>query len=406
MNYNETLSYIHSLGRFKYEKGLSRITEVLAKLGNPQDNIKCIHIAGTNGKGSTCVYISEILKSAGYKTGLYISPFIVDFRERIQIGGEYISESNLIKHSKAVIDTGVALNEFEFITAVMFSYFCAEKVDVAVIETGLGGRYDATNVISNLLVAVITKIGLDHTALLGDTIEEIANEKCGIIKGNIPVVTIANQDKKALKIIKESTNNLTLPNTPEIIKSDIFGNTFIYKDNEYTTTLAGVHQVFNAITAIETVLKTGFAVKNDDIYLGLKNAVFPARLEVISKNPLIVIDGAHNPDGANVLSEFLDNYGNDFVCIVGMMKDKNTDGFLKRTIGGASKVILTEIESQRCMKAEELKETAVKYNDNIIVETDTKKALLKAKEFNLPIFVFGSLYIASNIRKTLINNNI
>ena len=177
MNYNEALSYIHSLLVFGSQPGLERITELLNKLGNPQDKLKFIHVAGTNGKGSTCTMLSEVYKSAGYKTGLYTSPFIVDFRERMQINGEYIPKEDLARLTEKVKNTGVVVTEFEFITALALLWFCEQNCDLVILEVGLGGRFDATNIIKSPLCCVIMKIDYDHTAVLGDTITQITSEK-------------------------------------------------------------------------------------------------------------------------------------------------------------------------------------------------------------------------------------
>ena len=177
MNYQETLNYIHSLGMFSHRAGLERITAALEILGNPQNQFDAVHIAGTNGKGSVVAFVSSVFRKAGLKTAVFVSPYIVNFRERIQINGEYISEGDLCRLSQRVIETGVSLTEFEFITAVAFLYFAEQKCDIAVIETGLGGRLDATNTLTRKKASVITKIGLDHTLVLGGTIKKIAAEK-------------------------------------------------------------------------------------------------------------------------------------------------------------------------------------------------------------------------------------
>ena len=199
MNYEETLNYIHSLGNFSKPATLERIKSVLQKLGNPQNNFKAIHIAGTNGKGSEAAMLTKTFSLAGYKTGLYISPFIIDFRERIQLNGEFISHNDICKFAEIVKSTNTELTEFEFITAVAFLYFSQQNCDIAIIETGLGGRLDATNTLGNVIANVITKIGLDHTAILGDTIQKITAEKCGIIK-NCPVITLHTQPDGAFKV--------------------------------------------------------------------------------------------------------------------------------------------------------------------------------------------------------------
>ncbi|MBQ8267944.1 MAG: thrombospondin type 3 repeat-containing protein [Clostridia bacterium] len=247
MKYNETLNYIHSLGRFSHKAGLNRITQVCTTLGNPQNDFKCIHIAGTNGKGSTCAFVSSALMAAGYKVGTFVSPFITDFCERIQINGEYISRDDLCRLSQRVIDTGVSLTEFEFITVVGFLCFAENKIDIAVLETGLGGRFDATNVIPKPLLSVITKIGLDHTAVLGDTLSQIAEEKCGIIKGD-NVVTSHNQPNEALSVIKNHAINVIIPETNDLkdIKCSAFGNSFVYDNTYYETSLGGEYSDFGA----------------------------------------------------------------------------------------------------------------------------------------------------------------
>ena len=259
INYKETLNYIHSLGNFGLPAGLDRIKSILHKLGNPQDKLKAIHIAGTNGKGSVSAMLASVFKTAGYKTGLFISPFIIDFRERIQTNGEYISKNDLCFYAEKVKNTGVELTEFEFITAVAFSYFAEQKIDILICETGLGGRLDATNTLDNLVCGVITKIGLDHTAILGETIEAITEEKCGILR-DAPTITNPYQDKKAIEVINNNTNNLIIPDLSllEIIKTDSFGNSFIYNNERYDISLCGEFQIDNALTVIETIKVSGY----------------------------------------------------------------------------------------------------------------------------------------------------
>ena len=235
MNYNEALSYIHSLQVFGSVPGLERISELLNLLGNPQDDLKFIHVAGTNGKGSVSTMLSEIHRAAGGRVGLYTSPYVVDFRERIQLDGEYIEKEELARLTELVKSTGVHVTEFEFITALAFLYFKEKKCDIVVLEVGLGGRFDATNVIKAPLCSVITRIDLDHTDYLGDTVEKVAAEKCGIIKDGAPTVTYPDQPSGALGVIKASAPDLTVADKEEIktVKSDLFGNSFIYKGEPY-----------------------------------------------------------------------------------------------------------------------------------------------------------------------------
>lgn len=410
MNYNETLNYIHSLGNFSMPASLERIKDTLEKLGNPQKKIDAIHIAGTNGKGSVSAMIANVFKTAGYKTGLFISPFIIDFRERIQINGEYISENDLCSYAERVRQTGVKLTEFEFITAMAFLYFAKQNVDILICETGLGGRFDATNVLENKKVCVVTKIGLDHTAILGNTIKKITEEKCGILR-DCPVVTTFNQESEALNVINQHTNKLFIPETESlnVQKCDI-GNTYIYKGKKYSLKLSGDYQIENALVAQKAVELSGYDISDDIICEGLKNTFFPARMEIISENPLVVLDGAHNPDGAKALKKELLKHSGDVTAIIGMMKDKDYHEFLKTTLSYCKNAVAVEVMGMpRSLSSEELCETADKYCKTTIAKSYSE-AIEKAKTLSggKPIFVFGSLYLASairNILKEIFKNN-
>lgn len=400
MKYVETLNYIHSLGAFSHGASLERITAVCQKLGNPQNDFRAIHIAGTNGKGSVSTFVSSALKAAGYKVGTFISPYIVDFCERIQINGEYISQEDLCRLSQRVIDTKIDLTEFEFITAVGFLYFSENNIDVAVLETGLGGRFDATNVIDSPLVSVITKIGLDHTAVLGDTIEQIAKEKCGIIKNNT-VVTTHTQLQAAYDVIKSYSQNVITPNINDLtnVNISVLGNSFTYKNQNYKTNLGGEYQVENALVAIETLKNCGLTITDDNIKIGLENSFIPARLEVVSQNPLIVIDGAHNPDGANALCEVLKN-GENITAIIGVMRDKNYKELLSKTLPFCKNVICAKPNIPRALPTDELANAAKHYSKNVFEAESLQNAIQLAKEKSKgnSIFIFGSLYLASEIR--------
>ena len=400
MKYIETLNYIHSLGAFSHEASLERITAVCQKLGNPQNDFRAIHIAGTNGKGSVSTFVSSALKAAGYKVGTFVSPYIVDFCERIQINGEYISQEDLCRLSQRVIDTKIDLTEFEFITAVGFLYFSENNIDIAVLETGLGGRFDATNVIDSTLVSVITKIGLDHTAVLGDTIEQIAKEKCGIIKGNT-VVTTHTQPQSAYDIIKSYSQNVITPNINDLtnVNISVLGNSFTYKNQNYKTNLGGEYQIENALVAIETLKNCGLTITDDNIKIGLERAFIPARLEVVSQNPLIVIDGAHNPDGANALCEALKDSEN-ITAIIGVMRDKNYKDVLSKTLPFCKNVICAKPNIPRALPTDELANAAKYYSKNVFEAESLQNAIQLAKEKSKgnSIFIFGSLYLASEIR--------
>lgn len=407
MNYGETLNYIHSLGKFSKPAGLDRITLALKRLNDPQNNFKAIHIAGTNGKGSVSAMLAKIFSTAGYKTGLFISPFIIDFRERIQINSEFISEEDLVKYSQRVIDTGVEMTEFEFITAAAFSYFSDKKCDIVIAETGLGGRLDATNTLTNVAAAVITKIGLDHSGVLGDTVEKIAAEKCGIIKDCPVTVTSAGQRKEALSVIEGSSKRLVTPDLSQltVLKCGENGSSIIYMNREYGISLVGEYQIENALTVIETVKNSGYDIPYETVKTALANTFFPARAEIISKNPPVMLDGAHNPDGAAQLAKILKKYEGKAVALIGVMRDKDYKSVLKTTLPICRAAVAVTVENMpRSLDGKTLARTAEEYclaktaeNYDEAIKTASGIA---GKD---PVFVFGSLYLAGGIRQKLID---
>ena len=406
MNYGEALNYIHSLGKFSKPAGLDRITLALKRLNDPQNNFKAIHIAGTNGKGSVSAMLAKIFSTAGYKTGLFISPFIIDFRERIQINSEFISEEDLVKYSQRVIDTGVEMTEFEFITAAAFSYFSDKKCDIVIAETGLGGRLDATNTLNNVAAAVITKIGLDHIGILGDTVEKIAAEKCGIIKDCPVTVTSAGQRKSALAVIEGSSKRLVTPDLSQltVLKCDQNGSAIIYMNREYEISLVGEYQIENALTVIETVKASGYNIPYNTVKTALANTFFPARAEIISKKPLVMLDGAHNPDGAAQLAKILKEYEGKAVALIGVMRDKDYNAVLRATLPFCRAAVAVTVENMpRSLDGKTLARTAEEYCPAQTAENydeAIRKAALTAGED--PVFVFGSLYLAGGIRQKLI----
>lgn len=406
MNYNETLEYIHSLGMFSHPAGLERITALLHRLGNPQNSFEAVHIAGTNGKGSVAAYTSNIFRAAGLKTGLFISPFIIDFRERIQINGDFIPPDRLCELAERVRSAAVDVTEFEFITAMAFLYFAEEKCDIVVAETGLGGRLDATNTLSRVRVSVITRIGLDHTAILGNTFKKIAAEKCGIIKNDI-TVSAPHQPRTAAQVIRSSAKRLCIPDLRrlQVLKIGISGNEFIYRGVCYKTALGGEHQIENALTAIEAVRNSGLVNDDGMIRLGLAATRFPARLEKLFNTPLVILDGAHNPDGAVTLERAMREFSGKITGVVGMMKDKNCDGFLKTVLPHCRRVIAVKAcDSPRALTADQMAELAVKYCNEVCDAESLEKAIAAALQSskNDPVFIFGSLYLASAARKLLL----
>lgn len=405
MNYEETVGYIHSLGNFKRPAGLERIKAAMDYFSNPQNGFRSVHIAGTNGKGSTAAMLARIFKEAGLKTGLFISPYIINFRERIQINGSFISESDLADYAGRIIASGIDLSEFELITAAAFLYFSEKKCDIVVAETGLGGRLDATNVLNNTAAAVITRIGLDHSEILGDTVEKIAAEKCGIIKDCPLTVASPCQEHAAERVIEKYSSRLIVPDVSrlEVLHCGSDGSEIIYKGKEYKISLPGGHQIENALTAIETAANCGLGVSYEAVRNALADTFFPARAEIISVNPRVVLDGAHNPDGAAALAKILEKQGGRVTAVIGMMRDKDCRSVLKTTLIHCRAAVAVAVEGMsRSLSAGELSRIAGEYCPCAAAES-YKDAVRKAYELSEggPVFVFGSLYLAGGIREEL-----
>ena len=294
LNYEKAIELITSKDNFYINLGLDRISCVLEKLGNPQDGLKCIHVAGTNGKGSVCTMLDSILREAGYKTGLYTSPHIWEYTERIRVCGEDISKEDFARYTKQITDIGIHLTEFEILTAIMFLYFKECGVDIAIIETGMGGRLDATNVIKQNLCSIITQIDLDHTERLGDTKDKIAYEKAGIIKPNCPVIT-----SMGYEAIRDKADEL---DSMFIMVSPVVPEKFAE-----ALSLKGKHQLDNlalVITAVNYLFKN---ISDEIIMEGLKKVKHPCRFEYIKEKNMI-IDASHNPNGIQALRDNLDFY--------------------------------------------------------------------------------------------------
>ncbi len=387
MNYEETLKYISGVPKFSKTLGNADLLRLLDYLGNPQNSLKFIHIAGTNGKGSTAAMTAEILKTAGFKVGLYVSPFINIFNERIQINGEYIPDSSLSeiagKVRSSIEKLQIEISEFAQITAMAFLYFFDQACDYVVLETGLGGRLDATNVITTPVVCVITKIGLDHTEYLGDTIEKITLEKCGIIKKGIPVVTCSNQNSEALSVIRNEAEKM---GSSLVISKDY---------SEYPISLTGDYQQKNASVAISVCRLLN--VPENAIKFGLSHTHFPARFEFLKEN--LIIDGAHNPDGALALISSLRALNRPVTIVTAMMEDKDVDSVCRLFSDFSEDIIVTQIDIPRCISAKSLAE---KYNNcgrTCVIDTDCIHAVENALSGGGTVCVCGSLYLAAEIRK-------
>ncbi|MBR5809162.1 MAG: bifunctional folylpolyglutamate synthase/dihydrofolate synthase [Clostridia bacterium] len=385
MNYRETLKYINDTPKFSKILGNDDLKKLLAKLGNPQGKLQFIHVAGTNGKGSVSAMLASILRASGKKCGLYTSPFIEVFNERIQVDGENIKDNDLARIATRVkkeIDAlGVEISVFAQITAMAFLYFAEQNCDIIVLETGLGGRLDATNVIASPTLAIITKIGLDHTEYLGETIEKIAEEKCGIIKPGTKVITTSHQKKSVLSIIENTCKNLNVP-------------LFVAEPtSEYSLSLKGEYQKENAGIAVCGAKALG--ISDEHIKEGLLNTKWIARFEYLADN--LILDGGHNPDGVRALISSLKALNKPVTFVVAMMQDKDVCETSMLIKDFAKNVIVTEVKMPRCMKAEEL----ATLFPHCQIEKDSisavKKAISDVCENEL-ICVCGSLYLAGEIR--------
>lgn len=427
LNYEQAIEKIDSLLIFGAQPGLERITALLDLMDNPQNELKFVHIAGTNGKGSVSNMTASVLKNAGYKTGLFTSPHITGFGERMQIDFERISEQaltlqveKLFPYVEQLRAEGIIVTEFEFVTAIALNWFKEQKCDVVVLETGLGGRFDSTNVIQTPLCSVITSISLDHTGVLGDTLEQIAVEKCGIIK-NGGATVFAFQEDEVNNVVAltaaQRGNALYTPSDLPVNYSDISGSEVVYGDIKINLSLVGKHQIKNlslVLCAIDALKKRGINIPNDAVVNGIAEVKMPARFEVLSKKPLFVLDGAHNPGGLKALSEAIDTYlsGKRIICVMGMLKDKDCKHSLSFLSGKIDKLIATTVvDNPRRQTAEELAQTASEFFDNIVTEQNACKAVelaieISEKTENSAILVCGSLYMASEIRFYLKDNNI
>lgn len=423
MVYQEALEKIFSFLTFGREPSVKYMRELLDRIGSPDKELKFVHVAGTNGKGSTCALIAAPLIAAGYKTALFISPFITEFCERFQINGQLMPKEDLpplveeiLPVVQAMRDEGKIINEFELVTAIGMTWFAREKCDIVVLETGLGGRCDATNAIDCPLVSVITSISLDHTAILGDTVQKITHEKCGIIKDGGITVAYADQPENTLEIIRQTAaaqnNRFYTAASDELtaLSMTLSGTTFTYKSctRPLTMRLIGKHQLANAAVALRTLKclkEQGFNISDTDLSVGFSKAFMPCRLEVISENPIILIDGAHNPGGVHSLACAVNDYLNDVpkIAIVGMLADKDVSHSLAQILPLFDEVITLTPDNRRAMSADKLAEIVRPFCGKVTAFEDKNAGLSYAlsKTENHALIIFGSLFLASEMRKIL-----
>ena len=425
---------IHEFNKFGMVLGLSRMEELLRRLGDPQDTLNVIHVAGTNGKGSVSKYLEEGLAACGYKMGLYTSPYIEKFNERIRFDGADISDEDLEYYGQKVVDAAEAMvadgkdspTEFEVVTAIAFLYFAGKKADITILEVGLGGIGDSTNVVKHPLASVITSISYDHMAQLGSTLAEIAVNKAGIIKTGCPVISNV-PERDAAKIIARKAYAMgsrlfdvsgiraaVSEQTPfsQVVSMELYEKS--YSDVEIS--MVGKHQAENLKTALATleILRKSGAVKLDReaLYAGLKRARQPGRFEVIGggpeagdeSKPLVIIDGAHNEAGAQALQETMAQYfaGKKILLVAGILADKQIDSIVKFLTKITDHIIVTEPDNPRKLAAEKLAEHVADFGTAAEVVSDVEAAVHRAKEladgYDVILFA-GSLYLIGDVRR-------
>ena len=424
MNYGEAIEYIHSVNWTFCKPGLERVRELCRALGDPQDQLQFIHVAGTNGKGSFCAMTESILRHAGYKVGLFTSPYIVEFNERMRINGENISNDELCELVEIIKPIAEKMadkpTEFELITALAFLYFKRHNCDVVVLECGLGGRLDATNIIKTPLLSVITGIALDHTSILGDTVEKIAAEKAGIIKKGARVLWCGN-DTGAERVIADKAEELGAPmtrvdrSTLKIKEMTFGGTTFDFGGREnLSLSLLGTYQPLNAtnvLSAIDILKKSGYDIPERAVYDGLKAVKWPARFEIISKDPLIIADGGHNPEGIDSAVSSIERYfGDERVAIItGVMADKDYRYMADRIASVARMVFCLTPDNPRALKAEEYASVFKGLGTDAVacesVEVAVSSTIKWARENNAPIVSLGSLYMYCEVAEAVKNRN-
>ncbi len=413
MNYKDSVKYIHSLLKFGMNLGLERISALLNELGNPQEKLEFVHVAGTNGKGTTSTMLSGILCAAGKKTGLFTSPYVFDFCERIQINNKNIPHNDLalvVEKVKNACDRlsakGTEPTEFEAITAAAMLYFYEQKCDAVVLEVGLGGRYDSTNIIPCPKAAVITSISLDHIKILGDTVEKIAAEKCGIIKNGGTVITTSEQNEKALSVIKdtvkEKNGRLLIGDVSaaEILSEDIFGTEISYNGLTVKIPLVGRHQVENTVGVITAARALG--ISDEFIKKGIESTVIHARMEIISRSPVIMLDGGHNPECAAALENVLVRFAGDksITVLIGMMADKDTKDYLAAILPHCKTAVFTKPSNPRAEDENVLMREGECFCRDVVSVKDPKDAYKKAESLvknGDMLLVCGSFYLLSDI---------
>lgn len=429
MDYNTLYQMLPVRAQGEMVLGLDTMRQLMEILGNPEQRVPIIHIAGTNGKGSVAAFLYEILREAGYRVGLFTSPSLVSINERIQIDGEMVTDHQLLQAAEAIkketAHESISYTEFELFTAMAYYLFDQTVCDVAIVEVGLGGRLDATNVIDNPELTIITKIGLDHQAILGDTYTAIAKEKAAIIKPTVPVIVYPQQEREdVMSVIHTTAQRFSAPVhlvQREHLKYTLttqYDQSFHYKEQMYTIYLLEEHQILNATVAIESAIQLvnkGWDIPQVAIKRGLAEMRWPARFERIASNPTIVVDGSHNADGMKELKQTIERYfpAEDRVAIVGFLEDKVdalTDS-LNNVIPLFKHIICVTPKSPRALEAQ-VCATWLAHLGNAkssqITVADTYEEAIKQAVHNTPssgmVAIFGSFYFTGLIRQMILKS--
>ena len=415
MDYKEALAYISGVEFFGSKPGFARMTAMLDALGNPQDGMKFVHVAGTNGKGSCAAMTASVLKAAGYKTGLYTSPYLYRFNERMQINGKEIDDAVLAELVTRVKPIAEAMEDhptvFEIMTAAALLWYREEACDIVVLEVGLGGRFDATNVIAAPECAVIMNIGLDHTAVLGDTLEQIAFEKAGILKPGTEAV-LFQQTESVTEVVRRRCEELGVTlHVPDFdgIETEfdsLYGQSFTYKGESYALPLLGAHQLKNAATVLEVVevlRARGWKLEQSDVEHGLYAVHWPGRFELLSEEPLFVVDGGHNPQCAQTVRDNLLHYFPDKrrILLLGILRDKDFAGLTAILDEAADEYICITPQSPRALPAQELADFLNRYNKPVAVCDSIRDGVslaLDRSDDGSVVCAVGSLYSVGEIR--------
>ena len=420
MNATEAIEYIHSVYWRGSIPGLGRTNELLEKMGNPHKDLKFVHIAGTNGKGSTAAMTASILRKAGYRTGLYTSPYIYTFHERMQVDGQLISDEDLVAVTEFVKPLADSMTqtptEFELVSCIAFEYFKRKGCDIVVLEVGMGGALDSTNVIDCPEVAVITNIGLDHTDVLGSTLEEIAMNKAGIFKeGGNAVIYRGTPSVEAVfeQVCQEKNVSLKKADfdSLELTSHDLFGQVFScgkYKNLQLP--LLGDHQLHNAAVVLavaDTLIEKGWNISRQNIYDGIRDVSWPGRFDIVCRDPLFIIDGGHNPQCLEALVKNIEDYltGRRVIALTGVLADKDYGDMYKPVMPLIEQFVCVTPPNPRCLSAQDLAEHLRAVGATATACQQIRDGVRKAMELagqDGVVLCFGSLYTIGSIRDALL----